>query len=212
MSLTEDQKKKLNASLAPSDVSTREQGAKTLSFIEGWRAIDKMNDIIGPGCWSYSVPAPRLVVDEERDGGTDRYGKPKGMRWHVTYVAGCELRVGDAVICDWGAGHGIDKDRGIAHESAIKEAATDALKRCLKSLGRSMGLALYDKEQEHVADPGADEGEIGAVLALMVEAKSPADLDKARAAWKRIAPTATPEQRERITSAGVAAKKRLESA
>lgn len=206
MSLTEDQKKKLNASLAPSDVSTRTQSGKLLSFLEGWRAIDKMNEIVGPGCWSYDVPDPRVVSDEQRDDGE------KGKRWHVTYTARCVMKVGDATIGDWGAGHGIDRDRGLAHESAIKEAATDALKRCLKSLGRSMGLALYDKEQEHVAEPGADEGEIGAVLALMVEAKSPSDLDKARAAWKRIAPTATPEQRERITSAGVAAKKRLEAA
>lgn len=212
MSLTEDQKKKLNANLDPKWVKTRPQAGQTLSYVEGWYVIDRLNEIVGNAGWSYDVPMPQIVVDEERDGGTDRNGKPRGMRWHVTYTARCVLKVGDATICDWGAGHGVDKDRGIAHESAIKEAATDALKRCAKSLGRSMGLALYDKHQEHVAEPEADEGEIGAVLALMVEAKSPADLDKARAAWKRIAPTATPEQRERITSAGVAAKKRLEAA
>ena len=36
-----------------------------------------------------------------------------------------------------------------AHESAIKEAETDAMKRALRSFGNTFGLALYDK---NVAD------------------------------------------------------------
>jgi recombination DNA repair RAD52 pathway protein len=52
-----------------------------------------------------------------------------------------------------GAGHGIDVDCGQAHESAIKEAETDAMKRALMTFGNPFGLALYDKEQANVCEP-----------------------------------------------------------
>lgn len=51
-----------------------------------------------------------------------------------------------------GAGHGIDADLGLAHESAVKEAETDAMKRCLMTFGNPFGLALYDKTQANVAE------------------------------------------------------------
>jgi recombination DNA repair RAD52 pathway protein len=55
------------------------------------------------------------------------------------------------VYGDVGYGDGSDKTNpGKAHELAAKEAVTDALKRCAKNLGMSMGLALYDKTQENV--------------------------------------------------------------
>lgn len=38
----------------------------------------------------------------------------------------------------------------MAHESAIKEAVTDALKRGLRSFGNPFGLALYDKSRASV--------------------------------------------------------------
>jgi hypothetical protein len=49
-----------------------------------------------------------------------------------------------------GAGHGIDVDLGQAHESALKEAETDAMKRALMTFGNPFGLALYDKLQREV--------------------------------------------------------------
>ncbi len=39
----------------------------------------------------------------------------------------------------FGAGHGYDLDLGLAHESAIKEAVTDALKRALRTFGNPFG-------------------------------------------------------------------------
>ena len=38
-------------------------------------------------------------------------------------------------------------DLGQAHESALKEAETDAMKRALMTFGNPFGLALYDKQQ-----------------------------------------------------------------
>ena len=203
MSLTDDERKKLNANLDARVVRTREGGGgKELYYVEGWWVIDQLNRIIGQGRWGYECE-PHMVSD-----AVNAKGNPT-----VTYISRCTLTIeGCQPITDHGAGHGNDRDRGLAIEKAIKEANTDALKRCAKSLGMALGLALYDKAQEHVAEPAADESEIGAVIALMAEAKSPTDLDKARAAWKRVAQSATEAQREKVVAAGQAAKKRLEAA
>jgi hypothetical protein len=57
-----------------------------------------------------------------------------------------------------GAGHGIDVDLGLAHESAIKEAETDAMKRALVTFGNPFGLALYDRSQRQVSGVQAQQG------------------------------------------------------
>ncbi len=155
--LSEEQKKKLNADLPREDVRTREGGGgKALSYIEGWRVIDVLNDVFGPGGWSYDCTAKEERRDHVKD--TNDKGQPR-ERWFVTHTAKCVLKVGNCTIGDHGAGHGIDRDLGAAIESSIKEACTDALKRCAKSLGRRLGLALYDKDQEHVTAevPGPSE-------------------------------------------------------
>jgi hypothetical protein len=54
-----------------------------------------------------------------------------------------------------GAGHGIDADCSQTHESALKEAETDATKRALMTFGNAFGLALYDKQQRQVSDAKA---------------------------------------------------------
>jgi hypothetical protein len=50
-----------------------------------------------------------------------------------------------------GAGHGIAMDQGLAHESALKEAETDATKQALMTFGNAFGLARDDKQQRQVA-------------------------------------------------------------
>ena len=46
-----------------------------------------------------------------------------------------------------GAGDGIAMDLGLAHESALKEAETDATNQALMTFGKPFGLALYAKQQ-----------------------------------------------------------------
>ena len=46
--------------------------------------------------------------------------------------------------------HVVGCDLGQAHESALKEAETDAMKRALMTFGNPFGLALYDKQQREV--------------------------------------------------------------
>jgi len=146
MSLSADQRRMLDASLSREHVKQRKGGQNGLSYVEGWHVIAEMNRIFGQGSWGYEC-TPTLANSELLDDGD------KGKRWHVTYTASCRLTVAQCLdVVDHGAGHGIDKDRGLALESAIKEACTDALKRCAKSYGNVLGLALYDRDQRNVSD------------------------------------------------------------
>ena len=71
-----------------------------------------------------------------------------------TYVARVRIavRAGGAVITrdGSGSGHGKAATPGEAHESAIKEAETDATKRALATFGNQFGLALNDRERRGV--------------------------------------------------------------
>ncbi|MEB3360517.1 MAG: Rad52/Rad22 family DNA repair protein [Synechococcaceae cyanobacterium] len=50
---------------------------------------------------------------------------------------------------------GCDVDLDQAHESALKEAETDAMKRALMTFGNPFGLALHDKAQRQVSSAAA---------------------------------------------------------
>ena len=140
--ITKEQQAALNADLPASAVRSRDKAGQTLSYVEGWWVIDRLNAILGIGAWSFDATDTREVYREQRADG----------KWCVSYSARCRLSAAGVTIGDVGHGHGVDKSCGNAVESAEKEAATDALKRCARALGRSMGLALYDKTQEHVAE------------------------------------------------------------
>jgi len=124
----------------------KEYGPKG-SYIEGWHAIAEANRIFGEGGWSYAVAGISCVSERNRE-----VGKAKKPGFGVTYTARVVVTVGGVQRDDVGAGHGYDVDCGLAHESAIKEAVTDALKRALRTFGNPFGLALYDKERGNVAD------------------------------------------------------------
>ncbi len=151
MSFTAEQKAALAAPLDSNHVAQRSQSGRQLSYIEGWWAEAEANRIFGFDGWESIVSELRLVSERERKLSSGKDG------WSVSYVATVRVRVlmanGEAVTRDGvGAGHGIDADLGLAHESAIKEASTDAEKRALKTFGNPFGLALYDKTQANVVN------------------------------------------------------------
>jgi hypothetical protein len=122
--------------------------------VEGWVAIAEANRIFGFDGWQRQTIAARCVAQAERSIGRDQ--KPG---WGVTYTARVRVTVTAGgrpplIREGSGAGHGIDVDLGQAHESAIKEAETDAMKRALMTFGNQFGLALYDKQQRQVSTAG----------------------------------------------------------
>jgi hypothetical protein len=118
--------------------------------------IAEANRIFGFDGWQRQTIAVRCVAQAERligARGTSRDQKPG---WGVTYTARVRVTVtagGQVPLVreGSGAGHGIDVDLGQAHESALKEAETDAMKRALMTFGNPFGLALYDKAQRQVS-------------------------------------------------------------
>lgn len=142
---TPEQIDDLDAKLEPSKVKTREQSGRKLSYIEGWVAIAEANRIFGFDGWNRETVDIRCVAERQR-----KIGQAGREGWGVSYVARVRVTVGDIVREGVGAGHGIDVDLGLAHESAIKEAETDAMKRGLMTFGNPFGLALYDKTQANV--------------------------------------------------------------
>jgi DNA repair and recombination protein RAD52 len=141
---TPDQIAALSAPLNKAVVATRSQAGRELSYIEGWHAIAEANRIFGFGEWDREtvelrqLGEPRMVGDKARVGYS--------CRVRIT------VRAGDRIIIREGCGFGsgIDKDVDQAHESALKEAETDAMKRALMTFGNPFGLALYDKTQANV--------------------------------------------------------------
>ena len=140
----------LSAPLDRAKVQTRSQAGRSLAYLEGWQAIAEANRIFGFDGWQRETIAVQCVAERERTlGSSNRAG------WGVTYTARVRIRVGDVIREGSGAGHGIDADLGQAHESAIKEAETDAMKRALMTFGNPFGLALYDKQQREVTNSTA---------------------------------------------------------
>ena len=142
---SEQQKTELEKKLDQAHVQPPKKFGPKGNYIEGWHAIAEANRIFGFDKWSYEVVRCDCVSQAER-----KIGRDKKDGWGVTYVARVRTGVENTTREDVGAGHGYDVDLGLAHESAIKEAVTDALKRCLRTYGNPFGLALYDKSGANV--------------------------------------------------------------
>ena len=144
----------LSAPLDRANVRQREQGRSRVSYLEGWQVIAEANRIFGFDGWERCTLISRCVAEHERPIGRDRKSG-----WGVTYTARVRITVtaGHRTLIreGSGAGHGIDADKGLAHESALKEAETDATKRALMTFGNPFGLALYDKQQRQVSSSAA---------------------------------------------------------
>lgn len=144
-------KKVLDAEIPEDAISERSNGGTTLSYLTGAYVINRLNQVLGHGNWGYEVDKLEKVFE-------GKIQQRSGEVFATSYIAQVRLfhRLGDAsadkfsfsnCFSDVGYGDGTDKGSpGKAHELAVKEAVTDALKRCAKNLGMSFGLQLYFKE------------------------------------------------------------------
>lgn len=149
--------KLLSSNLEPQHVKKRSQAGRDLSYIEAWHAIAEANRIFGFDAWTRETVEMRMVSERETTiGKTSKYPKPG---FAVSYLAKVRVTVNGIVREGQGAGHGIDQDLGQAHESAAKEAESDAMKRAFMTFGNPFGLALYDKTQANVGPNNNDDAE-----------------------------------------------------
>jgi len=136
MPFTEEQIKALKKPLGKSRVKQRSQSGRSFSYIEGYDAIDTANEIFGFDGWSMAVSDVRVLVEGERA---------------TVYQAIVRIHAGDAVREDVGVGITAGQSNE-AHETAIKGAVTDAMKRALRTFGSQFGNSLYTKDGPELAD------------------------------------------------------------
>lgn len=183
--------------LDPKHVKGRKQGGGTVEYIEGWHAIAEMNAVFGFGAWDReTVELRQLGEPREVDG-----------KMRVEYMARVRVTVWDehnikTVRDGCGFGQGIDRDVGQAHESALKEAETDAMKRAMMTFGNRFGLALYDKARENVG-VNVDDSAVTEAVDCFAKADT---LDAANAIWRDL--PAELKQDQRVIDAAKSAKAR----
>jgi len=133
MEFSKEQIELLNEPILGKNVKERAAGwggeDNTLAYVEGYHVIAEANRIFGFGNWSSETIETTCVQNEPRA---------------VSYIAKVRITVGDVIREGTGAGHGNQSNHGNNHESAIKEAETDARKRAFMQFGNQFGLSLYN--------------------------------------------------------------------
>ena len=132
MTFTKEQTELLNQPIDPKVVAFRQQGNMQLAYLESWYVINEANRIFGFDGWQSETVQLDCVQSDD---------------FCVTYIAKVRVTIGDVIREGVGAGHGKGErvNLGDKHESAVKEAESDARKRALMQFGSQFGLSLYDR-------------------------------------------------------------------
>ena len=119
--------------------------AQGMAHLPAYDVIAYLNKVFGFEGWDREI-VNTWLIDET---GTEKNGR---VGWTVTY--GCQVRLtirnpsGSVVKVSDGVATGSANNlpsRGDAHDFAIKNADSYALKRAAKDLGDQFGLSLYNK-------------------------------------------------------------------
>jgi DNA recombination protein Rad52 len=133
MTFTKEQIESLKEPIKLENVAERESGwGDKVPYVESWKAIDAANRIFGFDGWNSETLEAGLVSEDAKC---------------VSYIAKVRITIGNIVKEGYGAGHGRKGSIGDKHESAIKEAESDAQKRALRQFGYQFGLSLYDSKK-----------------------------------------------------------------
>lgn len=121
----------LSQPLDPSRVSKRQAaGSRQLSYLEAYDVINHLNSIFGFDGWSDRLESIERINDN---------------LWRATVTI--TAHIGDSVVTHSDTGIGVHiKTSNEEIEKAVKEAASDALKRAARKFGDQFGNCLYDKD------------------------------------------------------------------
>lgn len=142
--------KELDTRIPPDLIKKRKGGGNLeLSYIEGHEVIRQLNRILGHGNWQSNVKTLNFTAEKPISKKDYKSGKEVtgfGVSAFATVEVTALIGEKSVTFSDVGAGKGVDYGMGLdAHESAGKEAVTDAFKRAARHLGERLGLCLYDK-------------------------------------------------------------------
>jgi recombination DNA repair RAD52 pathway protein len=146
-SFTAEQYQVLRRPLNSSRVAKRSQGGKELSYLEAFDVRAHLIRCLGFGNFDVEVDDVRPVFEREVEIGSGDRAKP-GIEcaWMVRVTLtirdpkGRQIaRYREAAV---GSATG-SVNYGDLHDNAVKQGASDALKRCAINLGNQFGLSLY---------------------------------------------------------------------
>ena len=139
----------LGQPIDPELVSQRRgRAGRTFSYIEGHTAISEANRVFGFGAWGFElVENVTLRQIETVDSET---GELKTVNLYTAPVRVTVL--GAPPRTDIGF-HAVTDETADGHETAIKGAVTDGMKRALRSFGDRFGNGLYGDQQPVVNPP-----------------------------------------------------------
>ena len=139
----------LSQPLDPELVSQRKgRAGRTFSYIEGHTVIDEANAIFGYGGWGYEVVGD--VTLREIENVDAQTGEMKLIR---AYSAPVRVTVPGAPPRTDVGFHAVAEETPDGHETAVKGAVTDGLKRALRSFGDRFGNGLYGDQSQVTAPP-----------------------------------------------------------
>ena len=129
----------LGQPIDPALVSQRKgRGGRVFDYLEGHAVIDQANRIFGYGGWGYELAGD--VTLRQIENVDTKTGEVK--RTHV-YSAPVRVTVpGAPPRTDIGF-NAVAEDNADGHETAIKGAVTDGMKRALRSFGVQFGNGFY---------------------------------------------------------------------
>lgn len=166
--LNDNQRVELGRDLPRDAVKTRSQAGQSLSYVDSVYVIEQLNLVFGFDGWSFEHSAPII-----RDGA------------RATVMVSGTLRAAGVVRGDTGFAVAAS-EKPDALETAVKAAVTDCLKRCARTFGARMGLALYDKAQESVGWSFEAQEVIQGFDTCSTFAAYKASRAKLEAAWERL--------------------------
>ncbi len=133
----------LGQPIAPSLVSQRKgRGGRVFDYLEGHVVIDQANRIFGYGGWGYELVSDvRLRQIESVDPQT---GEIKTVS---AYSAPVRVTVAGALPRTDTGFHAVTDETADGHDTAMKGAVTDGMKRAFRSFGVQFGNGFYGDQQ-----------------------------------------------------------------
>ena len=139
----------LGQPLDPELVSQRKgRGGRSFDYLEGHAVIDQANRIFGYGGWGYELVGDVTLRQVETvDPQTGE------MKVSLGYSAPVRVTVAGALPrTDIGV-HPVSEDNFDGHDTAMKAAVTDGMKRAFRSFGCQFGNAFYGDQSQAANTP-----------------------------------------------------------
>ena len=138
----------LGEPLDPQLVSQRKgRGGKSFDYLEGHLVIDQANSIFGFGGWGYELVGDvTLRRIETVDTSTGE------VKVSLGYSAPVRVTVAGALPRTDIGFNAVAEDNADGHETAIKGAVTDGMKRALRSFGVQFGNGFYGDQPAEEAN------------------------------------------------------------